>query len=104
LSALRDTSLTLYDASGAAIANSSITAFYRSAMTDLGTQVNQADALATMHETVTSQAQARRESVSGVATDEELVTLIKEQQAYAAAARLVTAVDEMTKALLSIGG
>ncbi len=103
LAALRDTSLTLYDANGAAIANSSIPAFYRSAMTDLGTQVNQADALATMHETVTSQAQARRDSVSGVATDEELVTLIKEQQAYAAAARLVSAVDEMSKALLSIG-
>ena len=49
------------------------------------------------------QADSRRESVSAVATDEELVGLIKQQQAYAAAAHLISAVDEMSKTLLSIG-
>ena len=103
LAALREGSLAIYDGSGTAIATSSIGAFYRSAMTDLGTEVSQANGLATMHQAVTSQAQARRESVSGVATDEELVNLIKQQQAYAAAARLVNAVDQMMQSLLAIG-
>ena len=103
LAALRNTAVTVYDASGTAIATQSISDYYQSSMTDLGTSVSQANALSTMHQTVTSQAQARRDSVSGVATDEELVNLMKEQQAYAAAARLVTVVDQMTQSLLAIG-
>ncbi len=103
LAALRNSPVTLYDASGTAIATQSLSDFYQSSMTDLGTSVDQANALATMHTAVTSQAQTRRDSVSGVATDEELVNLMKEQSAYAAAARLVTVVDQMTQSLLAIG-
>jgi flagellar hook-associated protein 1 len=48
------------------------------------------------------QAEARREAVSGVSTDEELMRLMRHQQAYTAAAKIVQTVDEMMDALLSL--
>jgi flagellar hook-associated protein 1 FlgK len=57
---------------------------------------------ATVSETLLQQSQARRDSVSGVSSDEELMLLMRHQQAYAAAARIVQTVDEMMDTLLSI--
>ena len=48
-------------------------------------------------------ADLRRKSVSGVSTDEELVSVIQHQHAYQAAARLVTTVNDMLDMLLNIG-
>jgi flagellar hook-associated protein 1 FlgK len=41
-------------------------------------------------------------SLSGVSVDEELVQMIQFQTAYQAAARVVTAADEMLQSLLGI--
>ncbi|MBT8488203.1 MAG: flagellar hook-associated protein FlgK, partial [Gemmatimonadetes bacterium] len=49
-----------------------------------------------------SSAGERRESVAGVATDEELVKVVQLQAAYAAASRIITVVDEMYQTLLAI--
>ncbi len=46
---------------------------------------------------------AQRQAVSGVNIDEEMVALIQHQQAYAAAARLVQAADEMLRELINLG-
>jgi flagellar hook-associated protein 1 FlgK len=55
-----------------------------------------------VYETLASQAGTRRVSVSGVSTDEELVQLMRHQQAYAAAAKLVSAADEMAQTVLNM--
>jgi flagellar hook-associated protein 1 FlgK len=57
---------------------------------------------ATVSSTLLQQASARRESTSGVSTDEELLRLMRHQQAYAAAAKVVQTVDEMMEALLAL--
>jgi flagellar hook-associated protein 1 len=44
----------------------------------------------------------RRQEVSGVSLDEEMVNLIKFQHAYNAAAKLITTTDEMLQTLLSM--
>ncbi len=46
----------------------------------------------------------RRLAVSGVSLDEEMVNMIRFQQAYNASARLITAVDEMLEVLISRTG
>lgn len=48
------------------------------------------------------QYEQRRQSISGVSVDEEMVNLIKYQQAYAASAKMISALDEMLDQLLSI--
>ena len=47
-------------------------------------------------------AEARRASVSGVSLDEEMLTLITQQQAYTAATRIVQIADEMMDDLLNM--
>ena len=42
------------------------------------------------------------ESISGVSLDEEMVNLIKFQQAYAASARMITVIEEMFDVLQRI--
>jgi len=44
----------------------------------------------------------QRDSVSAVSLDEEMIKLMAQQQAYSAAAKLLTAVDEMFETLLAI--
>jgi flagellar hook-associated protein 1 FlgK len=43
-----------------------------------------------------------RESISGVSIDEETVNLIKYQNAYQAAAKLINTADEMMETILSM--
>ena len=67
-----------------------------------GTQIVDGEGGAQVFRTLTTQAEQRRQSVSGVSIDEEMVQMMKTQQAYAAAAKVVSAVDEMMQSLLAI--
>ncbi|MCK4986805.1 MAG: flagellar hook-associated protein FlgK, partial [Desulfobacterales bacterium] len=49
-----------------------------------------------------AQLENQRESVSGVSLDEEMINLIKFQNAYTAAAKLITTADEMMQTVLQM--
>ena len=83
--------------------NASIGEGYRSAIANIATTTNGANSTFEAARTLLSQAEARRESVKGVSIDEEMVNLIKFQQSYAAAARLVSVVDELSETLINLG-
>ena len=70
---------------------------------DVATQVSYAQDDSTVQATLVSNASTRRQSVSGVSTDEELIDVIQHQHSYQAAARLVSVVDEMTQTLVDLG-
>jgi flagellar hook-associated protein 1 FlgK len=103
LAGLRDATVTVYDTTGTSVATTTLGGYFRDAVAEAGLDTNEAQSQNAVNETLMNQADARRQSVSGVATDEELVALIKHQQAYAAAARLVSVVDEMSKTLIDLG-
>ena len=48
------------------------------------------------------QLNTQRESISGVSLDEEMINLIKFQQAFAASARMITVIEEMFDVLQRI--
>ena len=75
---------------------------YRAAASSLGTQVRDATSEATVRQTLADQADQRRAAMSGVNMDEELTTLMRAQQAYAAAAKVVAAADEMMQTLVQM--
>lgn len=75
---------------------------YRTTVTNVGLQVRAADSSATVYETLTNQADTRRSSVNGVSIDEELTLLMRYQQAFQAASRLVNVADEMMQTLLTM--
>lgn len=76
--------------------------FYAGVVSTLGSEieaaVTEADATALVAEQLTTQQNA----VSGVSLDEEMTNLIKYQHGFDAAARVVTAVNEMFQTILSM--
>jgi flagellar hook-associated protein 1 FlgK len=81
----------------------SIGAAWRGTVTGTAIAANAADAASTAARALADQTDARRESVKGVSIDEEMVNLMKFQQSYAAAARLISVVDEMSQTLINLG-
>ncbi len=102
LSQLRDRPVPFTDSTGATIATESAGDFFRRIATDTAFLARSVGDRAEVDAALTSQADTRRQEVSGVSIDEELVRLIKFQQAYAAAARMIQTVDQMSQTLLDI--
>jgi flagellar hook-associated protein 1 FlgK len=103
ISNLRDTTQTLTDSSGTTVATTNLDDYYNSIIGDVATSSSQANDESTVQSTLMSNAQARRQSVSGVSTDEELIDVIQHQHSYQAAARMVNVVDDMMQTLVSLG-
>jgi flagellar hook-associated protein 1 FlgK len=76
--------------------------FFRSMVTRIGIDTAAATDNATVYRSLADQSNARRESVSGVSTDEELVNMMRVQQSYQAATKMIKAADDMMQTLLSL--
>lgn len=75
---------------------------YRSFIVALGVEVQATNRRAEIQADITHQIDAVRDAESGVNLDEEMVNMVAYQHAYNAAARLLTAIDEMLQTL--VGG
>jgi flagellar hook-associated protein 1 FlgK len=75
---------------------------YAQTVTDVGVNTADAENQSIVYGSLTRQAETRRASVADVSIDEELTLLMRHQQAYAAAAKLVSAADEMASTILSM--
>ncbi|MFJ7726539.1 flagellar hook-associated protein FlgK [Neobacillus sp. NPDC097160] len=67
---------------------------YRNIIGHLGIDSQEAQRMLNNTEGIVNQVENRRQSISGVSLDEEMANMIKFQQAYNAAARMVTAMDQ----------
>ena len=76
--------------------------FYNSIVSGLGSGSRSSQTILSQQEGVILQLNSQRESISGVSLDEEMVNLIKFQQAYAASARMITVIEEMFDVLQRI--
>ncbi len=76
--------------------------YYSSLVRDVGNEVLKANSYHTHQSEMVAQLNNYRESISGVSLDEEMINLLKFQNAYAAAAKLVTASDEMIKTVIEM--
>lgn len=75
---------------------------YQQLVSELAVSLNDLSSRTEAQITIASNADAQRQSVSGVSVDEELTALITQQNAYAAAARLVTVADDMIKDVIGM--
>ena len=76
--------------------------YYSSVISDTGIAVQQAGLHYDHQAEMVLQVENYRESISGVSIDEETVKLVKYQNAYQAAAKLITTADEMMQVLLNM--
>jgi len=77
-------------------------AYYESFIGDVGYEVQQAGGNYEHQSDMVHQLENYRESISGVSIDEEMVNLVKYQNAYQAAAKLITTADEMMQSVLNM--
>ena len=76
--------------------------YYSSLIATIGVQSQEAQSMRGNHQLLTEQLENERRSISGVSLDEEMTNLIKYQHAYAAAARLVTTVNDLMQSILEM--
>jgi flagellar hook-associated protein 1 len=69
----------------------------------VGNATSQAQANTQAAQLSLSQLTDQRQSISGVSIDEETTNLIRYQHAFAAAARVITTIDELTQTVLAMG-
>ncbi len=74
---------------------------YLSFVSSLGAQSRQAAVMNENQNTLLSQIQTQRQSISGVNIDEEMMDLVQFQQSYKAIARYVTVLDELLDTVIS---
>jgi flagellar hook-associated protein 1 FlgK len=87
----------------ASLGNSTFREFFVSLASTIGLDVNTAGQDANAQQTLVDRDDAARSATSGVNVDEEMISLIAAQQAYSAAARLVSVADQMVQQILQIG-
>ena len=76
--------------------------FYNSLVSTVGVQASSSQSTLKQQEGILRQLNIRRENKAGVSIDEEMINMIKFQQAYNAAARVISMVDEMMDNMISI--
>ena len=81
-----------------------VDATYRKMIVELGVQAAVAIRNQDIQAVITTQVDAARESVAGVNIDEEMTNMLSFQQAYNAASRMVTAIDETLDQLINRTG
>lgn len=79
----------------------SINSFYESLIGGLGVRASEANRMTDNTEVLRSQVEEQRMSVSAVSLDEEMTNMIKFQHAYNAAARNMTAIDELLDKIIN---
>ncbi len=103
MSGLRSSSGSVtYTSPAGVVETNSFLGFFRNTVTTLGIDVRGAQDDASVYRTLSEQSEARRQSVSGVSTDEELVQMLRVQQSYTAATKLIRVADEMLQTLLQL--
>lgn len=89
--------LTLFSAGNPRAAVSAI-------VSDIGSAVSAAESDSEAQDALVADLETLRESTAGVDTDEEATHLLEYQSAYRAAAKVISAADELLRSLLQIGG
>jgi len=82
--------------------SSTFEGYYNSLVSKVGGNLQSAAAYFDHQSDMVIQLENRRESISGVSLDEEMINLVKFQTAYDAAAKLITTSDELLQTLLNM--
>lgn len=84
----------------AALDDTSMADYLRSLISSVGVAAQQARNMTSSQTALVDHLHNRREAVSGVSLDEEMVDMVRFQHAYAAAARLLTTMDEALETII----
>ncbi len=75
---------------------------YNSIISEVGSKVQESSFLRDSQRIVIDSLKNRRDSISGVSIDEEMSNLVKYQQAYQAASRMISVADELIQSVMAL--
>ncbi|MDD4802885.1 MAG: flagellar hook-associated protein FlgK [Syntrophomonas sp.] len=75
--------------------------YWRTITADIGVQSQESQRMVKNQQTLLNELENKRQSVSGVSMDEEMTNMIRFQQAYNAAARFITTIDEALNTIIN---
>lgn len=105
ISQLKDTKFSFdQTATGGPITSTTMGTFYNSMVGSIGIQAQEANRQYDNANSLVTQADSARQSISGVSLDEEMSDMIVFQNAYNAAARFMTVIDETLDKLINSTG
>ena len=81
--------------------NATVKDFYESVISDLGVEAQRANQMVNNQEVLVNQLENQQESIAGVSLDEEMSNMIKYQQAYNAAAKVISNTNKMLDNLMN---
>lgn len=76
--------------------------FYNQMVSGVGKQVQEADFLKTSQEKLVLNLKNQRDAISGVSLDEEMIRLIEFEQAYQAAAKVISTVSDISQTIINM--
>ena len=97
ISNLQDTKVTFLDGS-----NSKFSGYLSNIQKTMGTDGNNASTQLDYYSNLHTELQTQQQTISGVSLDEEMVDLIKDQQIYQAAAKIISQVSVMLNAVINM--
>lgn len=92
----------LSDTTIANLSGSSFSGYYQGLVSDVGVMSRRASDSLKFDDTMLSEIQNRRESISGVSLDEEAANLIKFQRSFEAGAKMIKVTDELLQTILNL--
>ncbi|MBF0330113.1 MAG: flagellar hook-associated protein FlgK [Nitrospirae bacterium] len=78
--------------------------FYRTIVDDVAIEANSANVNSTFYKNLVEQLEAKRQETSGVSLDEEAINLVKYQKQFQAAAKIISAADDLFATLINSVG
>lgn len=82
----------------------SFDSYYTNMISNIGIEKQSADRMVENEETLLQQLDGKKESISGVSLDEEIVNLVQSQNVYAANAKVMSTISEMLDVLMNRTG
>jgi flagellar hook-associated protein 1 FlgK len=92
----------LADEPAAGLGDRSVSAFFADMVSRLGSDVVRADVAHGVASSLVESMQARQDAISGVSLDEEAVELMRNQEAYEAAARFIQVLNSVTEVAINL--
>jgi len=92
---------TLKSANCPGLGNTTLDNFYKNMIAKLGVDTQESTRMVENQQALVDQLVNRKESISGVSMDEEMINLVQYQYAYQGAARVVTILDSMLDTLIN---
>ncbi len=81
---------------------STINDYFNSLISELGVSSQEASKMVDNQNSLLSQLETRRESISGVSLDEEMIDMVQFQKSYAANAKMISTVQQMLDAIINL--